>query len=157
MIICSNLQMFKSSNVQFFKWSYVHMFKCSNVQMFKCSNVQMFKYSNVKYQMSNFKCQMLKFCRSVPPEFLRSFFVLSCYNGQLVPFVLLSKGRGDKKTNYIVFRILPWKVQVQWVLSCNTFYQLLSIWAQPRLPMSNVPRLLAIVRGPIDTILTCML
>ena len=43
------------------------MFKCSNVQMFKCSNVQM---SNVKYQMSI----RFNFCRSVPPEFIRSFF-----------------------------------------------------------------------------------
>ena len=74
MFICSNVHMFKCSNAQMFKSSNVSMFKCFNVQMFRCSNVQMFKCSNV--QMSNIKWKMsirLNFCRSVPPEFLRSF------------------------------------------------------------------------------------
>ena len=57
------------------------MFKCSNVQMFKCSNVQMLKCSNVQiFKCSNVKCQMsirLNFCRSVPPELLRSFLALT--------------------------------------------------------------------------------
>ena len=43
------------------------MFKCSNFQMFWCSY----------FQILNVKCQIslrLNFCRSVPLEFLRSFF-----------------------------------------------------------------------------------
>ena len=61
---CSNVPMSQCPNVQMFQCSYVRMFKCLNIQMLKC-------------QMSNIKCQMpirLNFCRSVPPEFLRSFF-----------------------------------------------------------------------------------
>ena len=92
---CSTLQMLKCSNVQMCTCSNVQMFKCSND---KCSNIQMLKYSNVQcsksqctnvsmfkcsdVQMSDgqiFKCPniqmliMLKFCRSVPLEFFRSF------------------------------------------------------------------------------------
>ena len=55
------------------------MLTYSDVQINDCSNVQTFKCSNVKFQMSNIKCQMsirLNFCRSVPPEFLRSFLLL---------------------------------------------------------------------------------
>ena len=87
MFICSNIQIFKCSNVPMFKCSNVQMFKCSNFSMFNCSNVQMFKYSNVQM----FKCSIvqmlkfsnvqmlirLKFCRSVPLEFLRSFFTIT--------------------------------------------------------------------------------
>ena len=70
MFQCSNVQIFKCSNVQIVKCSNFEMLKCSKVQMLKCSNVQMFKCLNVKYQMS----VRLNFCRSVPPEFLWSFF-----------------------------------------------------------------------------------
>ena len=94
---CSNVHMFKYSNIQIFKYSNDQILKCSNNQIFKCSNVHIFKFSNVqmfkwsndqmikwsnvqmfKCQMSNIKCQSLirlNFCRSVLPEFLRSFLL----------------------------------------------------------------------------------
>ena len=67
MIQCSNVLMIPCSNVPMFQCSNVPMFQSSNVPMFHCSK------SNIKYQMSI----RLNFCRSVLPEFLRSFFSLS--------------------------------------------------------------------------------
>ena len=70
-----------------FKYSNVQMFKCSDAQMFKCSNVQMFEWSK--------ECQIsirLNFCRSVPLEFLHSFFILfaHCRTKNLLIFHLIS-------------------------------------------------------------------
>ena len=106
--------MFKHSNVQMFKCSNVQMFKCPNVQLLKCSNAPMFKYAKVQmFKFSNFQmftCQMsirLNFCRSVPPEFLRSFFVLF---------------RGDKWTdekNDFFSSILPTRFDFHFHNSCK--------------------------------------
>ena len=87
MFQCSNVPMFQCSNVPMFQCSNVPMFQCSNVPMFQCSNVQIIKCSN--FQM--FEYQILNFCRSVPPEFLRSFFSSSLsYTSTPSSFSILS-------------------------------------------------------------------
>ena len=71
--------------------------------MFKCSNVQM---SKVKYQMSI----RLSFCRSVPPEFLRSFLFVwhltNSYLSTVCPFSPLPPPLSSFSPPFLLLKIV---------------------------------------------------
>ena len=92
------------------------------------------KMSNAKYQMWDIKCQMsirLNFCRSVPPEFLRSFLKFFLCGSFLKIFFschisLMENIRGRFKCNHTLWSVKLTISKERWNIIFT--FLLLRIW-----------------------------